>query len=373
MTHAEWLASNDPTAMIAYVNDWLRTPGQIEVSNRKLRLILCGVARLSWRSIIDEDSHAAVLVAERLADGEATEEERRQAYERTELIERAQWGTPFDSRNASERLASWTLFQSATHAIDTLANHLVHHLSVTKAQQAALLRDVVGLAGTPLRHEPQPPTDGAVRRGTLLVVRAGKPGRPANRGERWTHIALSEPDGDGLIHTMTREAYERHSLYGAGVTPPQAEVSYITPLVLTLAQAAYHERFDNAKAIEKVKKDIDTQQFIMSRCTSDGAYRVYQKNIDGFNRRLAELRDLPSGTLDPQRLLVLADALEEAGCESEPLLRHLRGEEVCPTCDGKSATEVNLGCTECDEAGWINLRGPHVRGCWAIDLLLGKS
>jgi hypothetical protein len=51
----------------------------------------------------------------------------------------------------------------------------------------------------------------------------------------------------------------------------------------------------------------------------------------------------PEGTLDPSRLLVLADALEDAGCADPGLLGHLRGP------------------------------GPHVRGCWAVDLLLGKG
>ncbi|HKA54599.1 MAG TPA: hypothetical protein VKJ47_13145, partial [Candidatus Binatia bacterium] len=56
-----------------------------------------------------------------------------------------------------------------------------------------------------------------------------------------------------------------------------------------------------------------------------------------------EERNLPAGTLDPDRLAVLADALEEAGCDNADLLSHLRGP------------------------------GPHVRGCWVIDLLLGKE
>jgi hypothetical protein len=56
-----------------------------------------------------------------------------------------------------------------------------------------------------------------------------------------------------------------------------------------------------------------------------------------------EERHLPVGTLDPSRLAVLADALEEAGCTSDDVLGHLRGP------------------------------GPHVRGCWAVDLLLGKE
>ena len=43
------------------------------------------------------------------------------------------------------------------------------------------------------------------------------------------------------------------------------------------------------------------------------------------------------------RLPILADALEEASCDDADLLAHLRGE------------------------------GPHVRGCWAVDLILGKE
>jgi hypothetical protein len=40
---------------------------------------------------------------------------------------------------------------------------------------------------------------------------------------------------------------------------------------------------------------------------------------------------------------ILADALEEAGCDNADILAHLRGP------------------------------GPHMRGCWILDLLLGKS
>jgi hypothetical protein len=54
-------------------------------------------------------------------------------------------------------------------------------------------------------------------------------------------------------------------------------------------------------------------------------------------------RELPAGTLDLARLVVLADALEEAGCSDQTVLGHLRK------------------------------AGPHVRGCWAVDLILGKG
>jgi hypothetical protein len=68
---------------------------------------------------------------------------------------------------------------------------------------------------------------------------------------------------------------------------------------------------------------------------------------DGTIRKLAQAlyddRDLPSGHLDNHRLAVLADALEDAGCSDQIFLDHCRGE------------------------------GPHVRGCWVVDLLHGKQ
>ena len=43
------------------------------------------------------------------------------------------------------------------------------------------------------------------------------------------------------------------------------------------------------------------------------------------------------------RLPILADALMDAGCDDEQILAHCRGP------------------------------GPHVRGCWVVDLVLGKE
>ena len=69
--------------------------------------------------------------------------------------------------------------------------------------------------------------------------------------------------------------------------------------------------------------------------------------IGRTNVQLAEAayadRSLPSGHLDTVRLAILSDALEEAGCTDVALLSHLRSP------------------------------GPHVRGCWAVDLVLARS
>jgi hypothetical protein len=56
-----------------------------------------------------------------------------------------------------------------------------------------------------------------------------------------------------------------------------------------------------------------------------------------------EERFLPSGELDAARLVILADALEEAGCTNADILAHCRQP------------------------------GPHVWGCWPLDFILGKE
>jgi hypothetical protein len=104
-------------------------------------------------------------------------------------------------------------------------------------------------------------------------------------GGCWSNIGMPE-----------REAHARllRCLFGNPFRPVSISLARLTPTVKNLAQAAYDNRI------------------------------------------------LPAGALEPARLAVLADALEDAGCTDADLLGHLRGE------------------------------GPHVRGCWAVDLLTGR-
>jgi hypothetical protein len=68
---------------------------------------------------------------------------------------------------------------------------------------------------------------------------------------------------------------------------------------------------------------------------------------DGMIPKIAQViydeRQLPEGTLDNTRLAVLADALEEAGCTNADILDHCRQS------------------------------GEHYRGCWVVDLMLGRD
>jgi hypothetical protein len=87
----------------------------------------------------------------------------------------------------------------------------------------------------------------------------------------------------------------------------------------------------------------------MLRCVFGNPFRAVSLDPTWRTRSVAALaqtayeeRALPTGALDAVRLAILGDALEEAGCFDAAILDHLRS------------------------PSW------HVRGCWAMDLLLGR-
>jgi hypothetical protein len=76
----------------------------------------------------------------------------------------------------------------------------------------------------------------------------------------------------------------------------------------------------------------------------DPAWLSCEEGLVPALARAAEYeRAFPAGNMDRVRLSVLADAVEESGCTKAELLDHLRSPR------------------------------PHVRGCWAVDLLTGRS
>jgi hypothetical protein len=86
-------------------------------------------------------------------------------------------------------------------------------------------------------------------------------------------------------------------------------------------------------------RDVVENPFRPAR-VADAAWLAWgEGTVLRLARAAYEDRLLPSGHLDPARLAVVADALEDAGCSDAAILGHLRG------------------------------KGPHVRGCWVIDVL----
>jgi hypothetical protein len=139
-------------------------------------------------------------------------------------------------------------------------------------------------------------------------------------------------------------------------SPPYRQFARPSPACAAQAVAvhvvmAVEKVIDSPRDAEEKERIIQTNLF---RCVMGNPFRSRPSVAssclswnEGIITKLAqaayEERLLPAGTLENGRLAVLADALEEVGCTDADILGHLRGP------------------------------GPHVRGCWPVDLCLGKS
>jgi hypothetical protein len=179
-------------------------------------------------------------------------------------------------------------------------------------------------------------------------------------------VAYQATDAAAVIGDPTAPESRRAAAWAAVVAGPAAAAaqaaihSTATFTARTAAAAAAHTAEYAANTIEdavrlSIRGGEWGEQCRLVRCIFGlvpfrplpPVDRAWLRWNNGTVTRLAgaayEERALPSGELDPARLAVLADALEDAGCEDAQLPGHLRG------------------------------AGPHVRGCWAVDLLLGKE
>jgi hypothetical protein len=80
-----------------------------------------------------------------------------------------------------------------------------------------------------------------------------------------------------------------------------------------------------------------------SRVVNEAWRRWNGRTVERLAEAVYEERALPGGHLDPTRLCILADAVEEAGCNDPDMLGHLRK------------------------------GGVHVRGCYVLDLLTARE
>ena len=247
MTEAEWLACTDSQKLHVFL--WVKASDGLKGNEgrgqRKLRLFAVACCRRIWHLLIDKRSLEAVEVAERYADGRATDEE----LEIASVAADAVWHADM-KRAAKER--KWDR-----------RSRLPYYGASAAAYNVAIPLGWWGAAPAfrppnEIARETVPDTgaEGAAQC-VLLWDIFGNPFRPITINPAW----LTRNDGT----------------------------------VVRLAQSAYEER------------------------------------------------QLPAGLLDNARLVVLAAALEEAGCDNAEILSHCRGP------------------------------GPHVRGCWAVDAIFGKS
>jgi hypothetical protein len=149
MTEQEWLGCTDPEPMLRFLQEQ-------HTSERKLRLLACACCRQIWHLLPDPRSRQAVLVAERYADGQATDRELRQARWPSvnaggavrQAAEAAYYAT-----NIKPAGQLWNVFAAAGDAQARQAAQVEHGKqaaayaamqSITRSAQANLIREVMG-------------------------------------------------------------------------------------------------------------------------------------------------------------------------------------------------------------------------------------
>jgi 3',5'-cyclic AMP phosphodiesterase CpdA len=149
----------------------------------------------------------------------------------------------------------------------------------------------------------------------LLRCIIGNPFRPVVTERAYQTIALSRAYVMAAVHAEPfPDDQPEKQVYRERVQRYVLRREWLTPTVRSLAQAAYEGPSNPCPvSFEHLPHD----------------------SCDGSAAR----ERLPDGTLRSHRLLVLADALEEAGCVNAQVRQHLREP------------------------------GPHAKGCWAVDLL----
>lgn len=218
LTEAEWTGCTDPQRMLQFLKG--------KASDRKLRLFACACCRTIWTSLTYGRSKQVVEVAEKYADGLATEAELQKAY--SNAREAAYRMTAKVTRGSLANRNGWTL-DEARHYFASEARHI---------------------------HKP------------FLFRRLGQ--------------FFRDDDLRSISPALLRD------IVSNPFKPVTLNTTWLTTTVQQLASAIYEDRaFD--------------------------------------------------------RMPILGDALEDAGCDNTAILEHCRG------------------------------GGEHVRGCWALDLVLGKE
>ena len=167
-------------------------------------------------------------------------------------------------------------------------------------------------------------------------------------------VKVSECFADGMA--------ERREMTAAGATVQGMSlrrVTFETALVCDLARSsAYVDVWSaiswaNPVALSTEAGLDGAQQEVLFRDIFGNPFRRtliapavlawHNSTIPRLAQAIYEERQMPSGAFDPARMNILADAFLDAGCDNEDIIQHCRHP------------------------------GPHVRGCWPVDLILGKS
>jgi hypothetical protein len=281
MTEAEWLASDDPQALIDHLKSAEARRGWLSCkccrvrcdsrygrcpAYRKLRLFAVACCRRVPALMDDPVNQRTLRALEGYLEGGEEEVEgvpEDHGWRAVYLAVHQRWLRSGD--DAEPGYYRWWIAGRVTQSI----RGWVGETRAREAQHALVAGRTAGLS-----------PEAAARLAEMLFEETG-------RGITEAATAAAKPESGAQVGLI-------RDIFGNPLRTVRLDRSLLTPLVASLAEAAYGHR------------------------------------------------ELPSGHLEPARLAVLSDALEEAGVTGE-ILDHLHS------------------------------TGPHVRGCWAVDLVRGRS
>lgn len=319
MTEQEWLASEDTAAMLNVLTGYgsaERGQGLVHqrpMSDRLLRLFACAVWTRHALKHGDDLFLKKIRLVEEWADGEAA---------RPSVLETVGLHDAGDAATLAAEVSD----------------------EPAPAGKAALLRDI---AGNPFRPVTLP---------------------PGPEVREWAKCDNPRCEGGRELNRYTGERVPCPVCYGARGLLKARPGPWLTPQVLALAEAAYGERAREC-----------------GRCHN--GYRMGPVHVVPCECKGTGMMD--DGRLDNARLAVLSDCLEESGCV-ETSEEAITGMYVCEQC-GTVSPHIEgryIQCRSCDSRFCRKQRmrdlphpllqhlrspGPHVRGCWALDILLGKG
>jgi hypothetical protein len=279
---ADWPADTDPGPMLNFLR------GKAIATERKLRLFAVACCRRA-DGLMSDKSRRAMEVAEQYADGAAADADLQNAYDAA---------------------------YSAWRAGREFAAHCV----------AGAVRAACMGSPDPARYAEVSRSIGVDTAAGYAATNSAEAVAFAKAGDALDRLAVVRTHY--LLKIENRREFRSVGFYVYQVDDPG------------WATAVASERCVQSRLLG----DIFGNPF---RARGPAADPVWHDCPGGTVRELArvayEERRLPEGTLEPARLAMLADALEDAGCADADLLGHLRGP------------------------------GLHCRGCWAVDLLLGRK
>ncbi len=296
MTEDEWLACTDPERMLEFLG--------LKARARKQRLFAVACSRRIWHLLTDPRSRRAVEIAERFADGEADSRSRL-----------ASWYAACRAESEGKD-KEWVAEPRAHFCFTAEYAQVLAELYAARAARICVSEYPLSPNGE-TEEEATPdfvPTWGASMRGFQWAVSAL--GREA-RGRVCQEFGLHDP---------------------AAIYPERPDPEW---------QACERQSKGPATQAEANARNRESAaQAELLRCLFGDVFRPSTPHQSWLAWNVGTIGKLAQTVYEERAfhsLPILADALEDAGCDDGDILDHCRGP------------------------------GPHVLGCWVLDALLGKE